>query len=131
MRTRNMYDIGRRELDIMQILWRVGKATVAGVHEELVGSGNDVAYTTVQTMLNRLEAKGLVARDSSDRAHRYKPLLKEKAVVGSAIQSLTRRFFRGSKEALASHLVEKDFTPEQLDRLQSLIDKRRREESRK
>ena len=123
--------LGERELDIMQALWGLGKATVAEVHKALLKLGHEVAYTTVQTMLNRLEAKGLVARDNADRAHRYKPLLKETAIVGGAIQRLTSRFFRGSKEALAMHLVVKDLSPEQLERLQALIDEQRRKEFKK
>jgi predicted transcriptional regulator len=117
--------LGDRELDIIQALWTLGKATVAEAHAELTAHGYAVAYTTVQTMLNRLEAKGLVARDVSDRAHRYRPLLQEPAAVGGAIRRLAGRFFEGSKEALAVHLVEKDLSPNQLERIQALIEKRR------
>jgi predicted transcriptional regulator len=120
-------DLGRRELDIVQALWRLGTATVAEVHAHLRDQGYDVAYTTVQTMLNRLHAKRFVARESSTRAHRYRAVLEEHAAVGGAIQNLSSRFFRGSKEALAIHLIEKTLTSEQLDRLQRAIDERRKE----
>ena len=123
--------IGERELDILQALWKLGQATVAEVHQELLNEGYEIAYTTVQTMLNRLEAKGRVARDASDRAHRYRPLFKERAAVGVAIRQLADRFFKGSMEALATHLVEKDLKPTELDRLQSLIDSHRRQEKKK
>jgi BlaI family transcriptional regulator, penicillinase repressor len=123
--------LGERELDIMQVLWRRGKATVTEVHQALLEQGNEVAYTTVQTMLNRLETKSIVARDDSDRAHSYRPLLKEPVVVNGAIQRLTKRFFSGSVEALATRLVEKDLSPEQLERIQSLINAHRRKESPK
>lgn len=125
MTKEKLQPLGERELDIMQALWGLGAATVAEAHAEIVAQGNDVAYTTVQTMLNRLEAKGLVARDSTDRAHRYKPLLKRPAAVGSAIQRLARRFFDGSKEALAIHLVEKDLTVDQLERIRAILDENR------
>ena len=114
--------LGERELDIMQVLWQSAAATVAEVHQSLLNKRDDIAYTTVQTMLNRLEAKGLVKRDDSDRAHRYMPVLKEPAVVNRAIQKLAERFFSGSVEALATRLVEKDLSPQQLDHLQELID---------
>ena len=55
--------LGERELDIMQVLWRLGPATVSGVHIALIEAGERIAYTTVQTMLNRLEGKGMGARD--------------------------------------------------------------------
>ena len=118
--------LGERELDIMQVLWQSGSATVAEVHQSLQNKRDDIAYTTVQTMLNRLEAKGLVRRDDSDRAHRYLPVLKEPAVVNRAIQKLAERFFSGSVEALATRLVEKDLSLEQLEHIQKLIDAHRR-----
>jgi predicted transcriptional regulator len=80
-------------------------------------------------MLNRLEAKGRVARDASDRAHCYRPLLKEPAAVTVAIKRLADRFFQGSLAKLATHLVEKNLTADQLDRVRALIASH--EESRK
>lgn len=131
MKNKKHLELGERELDIMQVLWRLGKATVTEVHKGLVDQGGNVAYTTVQTMLNRLEAKKIVARDYSERAHKYRPLIKEPTFVGSAIQRLTNRFFEGSPEALATHLIEKGLSPEQLERIQSLIDAHRHEKSTK
>lgn len=120
--------LGERELDIMQSLWKLQKATVAEVQEVLREQGNDIAYTTIQTMLNRLETKKLVARDYSERTHRYYAVLEEPTVANNALQRLTERFFRGSTEALVTRLVEKDLTSEQLERIQSLIDKHRKKE---
>lgn len=110
--------LGERELDIMQQLWRLGSATVGEVHQ---GLGDGVAYNTVQTMLNRLEEKGLVRRDASDRAHRYRPLLKEQTAVGGAIRRLATRFFDGSAEALATRLVE-ELDEEEIARLRAVIE---------
>jgi predicted transcriptional regulator len=114
--------LGERELDIMQALWRMGPATVADVQNDLHGQHKRVAYTTIQTMLNRLEAKKLVTRDATDRVHRYRALLKQPKVVDRALKRLMRRFFEGSAEALVTRLVEKDLNEEQLERIQSLID---------
>ena len=119
-------NLGQRELDIMQSLWRLTDGTVADVHAELRSRGIEVAYTTVQTMLNRMERKGLVARELSDRAHRYRAVLRERMAIGGAIRSISGRFFRGSREALAIHLIETNLTSEQLDRLQRALDRRRR-----
>jgi BlaI family penicillinase repressor len=114
--------LGERELDILQILWRLGRATVADVRQALRFDGHRVAYTTVQTILNRLEAKGRVAKDASGRAHAYRPLLKEPAAVTVAIKRLADRFFQGSVANLATHLVEQNLTPEQLERVRTQID---------
>lgn len=119
---RTIPKLGEREMDIMQALWEIGRATVTDVQTFLMSQGKDVAYTTVQTMLNRLEAKGRVARDISNRAHMYRPLLKKPRAAGKAIKELAGRFFNGSIEELATHLVKTDLSPESLDRIQTLID---------
>lgn len=126
-----MEKLGERELDIMQALWKAGNATVGEVQNVLRERGEEIAYTTIQTMLNRLEAKGLVARDESGRTHTYRALLKEPVAAGNAIKRLTGRFFRGSAEELVSRLVKEELTAEQLERIQTLIDGRRRGSKRK
>ena len=126
MKSKTAEKLGERELDIMQSLWKLERATVSQVQEDLRGNGNDIAYTTIQTMLNRLEAKKLVARDDSERTHRYYAILEEPTVTAGALERLVERFFRGSTEALVTRLVEKDLTSEQLERIQSLIDKNRK-----
>jgi predicted transcriptional regulator len=131
MKNGSKKNLGERELDIMQVLWRLKTATVADVQKALEERGEQIAYTTVQTMLNRLEAKNLVARDNADRVHRYRALLKQPSATDSALKRLTQRFFGGSSEALVTRLVEKDLTEEQIERVQSLIDEHRRKKGRK
>lgn len=126
-----MEKLGERELDIMQALWKLGKATVGEVQEILRGQDKDIAYTTIQTMLNRLETKKIVTRNSSERTHYYRAVLKEPNVADSAIKRLTERFFRGSAEELVSRLVKKDLDADQLERIQNLIDEHRREKESK
>jgi BlaI family transcriptional regulator, penicillinase repressor len=123
--------LGERELDIMQALWSLGKATVTEVQMHLREQGEEIAYTTVQTMLNRLEAKRLVARDDSDRTHYYRARFKEPFAVNAAVKRISDRFFKGSVEALAVRLIEKDLDAEQLKRLQSLINAQSRKEKTK
>jgi len=130
MRGESKETLGERELDIMQALWRMGPATVADVQNDLHVQNKRVAYTTIQTMLNRLEAKKLVTRDATDRVHRYRALLKQPKVIDRALKRLTRRFFEGSAEALVTRLVEKDLNEEQLERIQSLIDSHKQRSKR-
>lgn len=125
-----MEKLGERELDIMQALWKLGKANVGEVQRVLLEQGEEIAYTTIQTMLNRLEAKQLVARDESQRTHAYYAILREPVAAENAIKRLTRRFFRGSAEELVSRLVENNLTADQLDRIQMLIDAHRNEGKR-
>ena len=102
----NRKNIGERELDILEALWRLGSATVTDVQNTLQAQGKNLAYTTIQTMLDRLETKRLVARDMSDRVHVYRALLKQSKATDSALKRLTQRFFGGSSEALVTRLVE-------------------------
>jgi predicted transcriptional regulator len=121
MRTEN-HRFSERELDIMQALWALKEGTVAQIHGSVTSAGIDLAYTTVQTMLNRLELKGAVERDTEQRAHVYRPRTKEPSTVGRAIDNLTQRFFAGSLEALVARLVEKDLTAKQIENIRSLIE---------
>lgn len=117
--------LGDRELDIMQALWATGEGTVGDVHQALVESGHNVAYTTVQTMLNRLEEKGLVSRKKRGRAFLYRPVMEEPAAASVAVRRLVDRFFGGDPAALATHLVGGSIAPRDLDRIQALIEDRR------
>lgn len=131
MKTKKHTKLGDRELDIMQALWTLGEATVGEVQQQLHESGIELAYTTILTMLGRLETKGMVARNDSARAHRYRPLVKEPSAVRSAIKKLAERFFNDSVEALAARLVEQELSPEQLRRVQAIIDENSREEKKR
>ncbi len=125
--TREGTKLGERELDIMNALWELGTASVAEVRERL---GAGVAYNTVQTMLNRLETKGHITRELHGRAYRYRPLLRQPAVAGKAVRSLIDRFFSGSAEALAAHLVSRGLSKRELDRVRKLIEEQREKEER-
>src|SRR5262249_29875956 len=131
MKTKIEEKLGARELEIMQVLWNAQSVTVTEVQETLIANGSDIAYTTVQTILNRMETKGYVARDTADRAHRYQPLLKEPTAVPVAIKRLADQFFSGSVEALATHLVSKNLSKKQLDQIQKIIDEHRKKDTPK
>jgi BlaI family transcriptional regulator, penicillinase repressor len=114
-----------RELDIMAVLWERESATVAEVREELV---DDLAYTTVLTMLRVLEGKGYVGHVEEGRAHRYYPLVERGRAEESAVRRLTRKLFRGSPELLLTQLVsDSDLGEAELKRLRELLDGRLKE----
>lgn len=114
--------LGARELEVMEALWELREGTVTDVQRRLEGRGYEAAYTTVQTMLNRLVEKGHAEREKEGRSFRYRPTLRQTAAVRGAVRSLVERFFGGSAAALARHLVESDLEPAELERLQRLID---------
>jgi BlaI family penicillinase repressor len=107
------------ELQIMQILWQDGPATVNEVRPKLKAT---LAYTTVQTMLNVLLRKGKVKRVQEGRAFRYRAVVDQKRATGSAVQDLVRRMFGGSPEALLMSMVEsRQIGPKELERLNQMI----------
>ncbi|MGD8360152.1 MAG: BlaI/MecI/CopY family transcriptional regulator [Gemmatimonadota bacterium] len=114
-----------RELDVMNVLWERGSATVSEVLEELQ---DELAYTTVLTILRRLEEKGHVRHDADGKAHRYLPLVHREEAQDSAIQRVTRKLFLDSPALLMSRLLRKGtLTEAELRALRTLVDERLRE----
>ena len=113
------------ELEIMHVLWNEGASNVQTVQQQLE---RELAYTTVQTMLNILHRKGKVKRILKDRAYFYSPVVSRSHVVGNHLSDLVERLFGGSAESLVMSLVEtKHLTPKKLARLQKLIEENRGE----
>lgn len=93
------------ELQIMQVLWREGAGNVQHVQTHLP-AGTELAYTTVQTMLNVLERKGRVRRTLKGRAFEYSAAVSEEKVLGQAVRDLVQRMFGGSPEDLVMSLIK-------------------------
>jgi BlaI family transcriptional regulator, penicillinase repressor len=91
------------ELEIMQVLWRDGASNVQHVQKSL---GKDLAYTTVQTVLNVLHRKGKVRRRLRGRAFDYSPVVGKEAVLRQAVLDLVERMFGGSSEELVMSLIK-------------------------
>src|SRR5215475_3574843 len=91
------------ETEIMNVLWEISPATVQTVQQRLP---RELAYTTVQTMLNVLVRKKKVRRTLKDRAYYYRPVVSREKVAGHAITDLIDRLFGGSAESLVMSLVE-------------------------
>jgi BlaI family penicillinase repressor len=107
------------ELEIMQVLWETGGGTVAEVQARLDG---ELAYTTVQTMLNVLLRKKKVRRAAVGRAFAYAPAISREGAISSTVSDLVARMFGGSSEALLMALVDsRQITPEQLVRASKLL----------
>jgi BlaI family transcriptional regulator, penicillinase repressor len=115
-----------RELDIMTVLWERGPSTVAEVQKAL---DDPLAYTTVLTLLRVLEEKGHIAHVEEGRAHRFLPLVDRERASGSALRRIKERLFEGSAELLLARLVDDEsLSPEEIERLRDLLDRRLAEE---
>ena len=112
----------RRELDIMSVLWRRGRATVAEVRDELAA---DLAYPTVQTMLRVLEAKGYVGHTVDGRAFQFHALVEQDDAADSALARLIAKVYHGSRELLVNRLLaDEDISSDELRRIKKLLQKR-------
>ena len=115
-----------REMDVMNVLWKLGSGTVSEVQR---GLSDDLAYTTVLTILRTLEKKGHVGHEAEGRAHRYLPLVEREKAQESAVRRITRKLFSGSPELVMAQLLsERGLSEDQLRRLRDLVDERLNEE---
>ena len=117
------YSLGTAELEVLKVLWDQGPTTVREVLNLLIARGRRVAYTTVQTLLTRLERKGFVKSDKSDLAHVFRASLTRDRVARSRLKSLVSQLYDGAAGPLVLHLVRTErLTPEDIGQLQELID---------
>lgn len=111
-----------RELDVMAVLWRYGSGTVTEVRDAL---DDELAYTTVLTILRTLEDKGFVTHESEGKAHRYLPAVSQDAAGKSALSRVLDKIFAGSSETLLAQFVsDSRLDDAELRRLRKLLDER-------
>ncbi|AXC10204.1 transcriptional repressor, CopY family [Acidisarcina polymorpha] len=109
------------ELQIMQVLWQNGPSGVQQVQQSLAPI-NDLAYNTVQTMLNVLHRKGRVERRINGRAYVYSTTDSKEIVLGQAVREFVERLFGGSSEELVMSLIKsRQVDPERIADLSRTI----------
>ncbi|GJM24785.1 MAG: MarR family transcriptional regulator [Phycisphaerae bacterium] len=120
----NEYELGGAELDVLRALWDGGPGTVRDVMAHLPARRRKVAYTTVQTLLHRLEQKGYVKCDKSDLAHVFRAKLTRERVQRARLKSMVGQLYDGAVGAMALHLVKtQKLSRDELAELQRLIEK--------
>ena len=120
----------RRERHIMDILFRLGRATADEVMRELSG---DPSYSTVRTQLRVLEEKGHVRHEELGRKYIYMPSVARAAARKSALRHLDDTFFDGSVEKVVAALLGSDggrLSPDELRRIAELVSKAKKEGAR-
>ena len=126
MKKGKIHRLGDLQLRIMKVLWAREEATVADVFEEL-GKDADLAYTTVSTMLRKMEARGLITHRTEGRSFVYRAKVASEAVSRSMIDHLVDRMFEGNLTAAVNHLLTtREVSREELKALERLIADRKR-----
>jgi predicted transcriptional regulator len=118
------------ELELMNILWRVGGGTVADVLAQLPPE-RPLAYTSVSTILRILEQKEVLRSEKQGRGHRYHPLVAKDAYETYALEHVVGRVFGGEPLALVRRLVDTaGLSKRELAELKALLDRKEREARR-
>ena len=120
--------LSRRERQIMDILYELGRATAAEVMKALPGEPTD---STVRTQLRVLESKGHVRHEEHGQKYVYLPVVPRRVVRKSALKHVVNTFFDGSVEKVVAALLGPDggrLSDEELDRIAELVSKARAEE---
>jgi predicted transcriptional regulator len=111
----------RLEMQVLALLWERGPATVREVQEALP-DGKTRAYTTVLTVLQVMEKKGLLTHVSQGNTHVYQPTTTRRQTLGPVLKNLVRQLFGGSPATAMQHLLaESEVSPEELAKLKQLI----------
>ncbi|RYZ28155.1 MAG: BlaI/MecI/CopY family transcriptional regulator [Chitinophagaceae bacterium] len=111
------------ELEILQILWQNGTATVRDVHEELAKT-KDVGYTTTLKLMQIMHDKGLVKRDESMRTHIYQPAVNKERTQKHLLDKMIDSLFGGSSTQLVLQALgngEQKVSAEELEQIQNLL----------
>ena len=110
------------ELEILSVLWRLGKATVRQVHTELQKT-KPTSYTTSLKLMQIMAEKGLVVRDESERTHVYRPAVSKKAAQRRLVADLVDRAFGGSAaELVLQALSHKRASREEIEEIRRMLD---------
>jgi BlaI family transcriptional regulator, penicillinase repressor len=119
----------RFELEVMEGFWKLGRAAIREVLDELPGKKRP-AYTTIQTVVYHLEQKGAVRRVKKiGNAHLFEPLISKKTALGNLISDFLE-LLGGSSRPLMAHLVEtQQVSLEDLHEMEKLLESRKKDTS--
>jgi BlaI family penicillinase repressor len=130
MAERKDTNLSEVQLAVMRALWDEGTATTATVHE-LMGKPRSLAYTTVATLLSRLEKRGLVCSRKEARERVFEPLVSEADVRRHMVSDLVSKLFRGDPRALVSHLVtDAEFDESDLKTVRRMLSEQQQNETK-
>ena len=122
-----LHRLGDLQLQIMKLLWASKEATVSDLHPQLQ-QHKDLAYTTIATMLRKMEARGLVKHRLDGRSFVYRAAVPEDAVTRGLADHFIERLFEGSLTDVVSHLLStREVSRDELVQIERLIAQRKKE----
>ena len=113
---------GAKQLEILRVLWRRGRATAREITDD-INSVRPTAHSTVQTLLRELEGKGAVGHDADERTFVFFPRVAESEIKESALRDLALSVFEGSAMGIVSHLLKRErLSVEEIESLRAMLD---------
>ena len=126
---KNLPNISDAELELLKELWDSGSTTVRDLHSLFESRGYTWAYTTVQTMLTRLEEKGYVNVDRTDLRHEFAAAVDRDSLLGSRLDELADKICGGAAGPLLLNLVNKGrFSADEIAKFRGMLDRAERAE---
>jgi len=120
--------ISDTELDVLKVLWERPSGTVREILTALREQGKQWAYTTVQTLLHRLEEKEFVACDRGESTHIFRAMVSRDQLLQRRLSDLSTQLCEGTASPLVLALVEGvRFTPQEIEQLRQLLDQMEKE----
>ncbi len=121
-----------RELEALKVLWQQDEATVRQICDEIAATGEELAYTTVLSLLQVMEQKGLVSHRREGKAYVYLPLLEKEKTLRQLASGFLERVFDGSLDEYLVHaLGSRRVSKTELQLLETMIAEAKRPASRK
>jgi Predicted transcriptional regulator len=124
-----LLDVGPLELEVLGVLNAGGEQSVSDIQAHLKKAGNDLAYTTVMTVLSRLYNKNLVQRKKEGRAFLYSPAKRKDSSAGGILEKVKKSLFRTERLAPIMSLLnsDEDLTREELEALKKAVEAKLKE----
>lgn len=122
-------EASKRERQLLDALYRLGKATAADIQAAIP---NPPTYTAVRTHLTNLEQKGLVTVETSGQRYVYEPVVPRDDMARNVVSEMLSNFFENRVDLLVASLLDRrdmQISPQQLDQLAELIEKARETEA--
>lgn len=121
--SKSTQDVADAELAVLKVLWKEKSSTVRNIAETLYDSAAKSQHSTVQKLLDRLKAKGFVARDATVWPHVFRPAVEESELIDRRLQQTADKYCEGSMQPLLTHLLRgRKMSKEDRDSLRGLLD---------
>ena len=127
MDRQSLDNLGKLQRAVMEVVWRLGQASVHDVLKQL-GHRRKLAYTTVLTVLQKLEKAGWVEHRAEGKSYVYTPARSREEAGAGSVRGFLQRVFEGDAVAMFQHLIrESDLNDAELRELRAMIEEKRKE----